>query len=269
MSATIRTRTRRLALAALALSLSATPLVGQRTEQEWLERCRSQSSRPTHCEVREYTLAAGAPLHLDARPNGGISLEGWDQNRVLVRARVQASAPTEAEAREIASAIEVRAEGARVSSRGPERMGNGRGWSVGYEVFVPRRSDVTAETRNGGISVAGVRGKLDLETANGGISLADVGGAVRGRTVNGGVSVRLDGAQWDGEGLELSTTNGGVSLALPEAYSADLRLSTVNGGVSGDLVGTVSRGTVESRLGAGGATLRISTTNGGIRVARR
>src|ERR1044071_666327 len=51
------------------------------------------------CEVREQTLApSGGTIAIDGRQNGGVSVKGWDKNEVLVRARVQTSAPTEAEA---------------------------------------------------------------------------------------------------------------------------------------------------------------------------
>ncbi|MFN7979262.1 MAG: hypothetical protein U0P30_14090 [Vicinamibacterales bacterium] len=43
---------------------------------------------------------------------------------------------------------------------------------------------------------------------------------MEGRTTNGGVQVRLGGSRWDGAGLSLETTNGGVTLRVPRDYSA-------------------------------------------------
>ena len=55
-----------------------------------------------NCEIREQTLAmSGAPIAIDGRQNGGIAVKGWDQNQVLVRARVQTGAPTAAEAADL------------------------------------------------------------------------------------------------------------------------------------------------------------------------
>src|SRR4026207_1638087 len=49
----------------------------------------------SNCEIREQTLApSGSAIAIDGRQNGGISVKGWDQNQILVRARVQAGAPT-------------------------------------------------------------------------------------------------------------------------------------------------------------------------------
>lgn len=261
---------RLLALSSVALALP-TRAPAQQESARWLEECRSQNGRPAHCEVRETTLPAGGSLQVDATPNGGVSVHGWDRNEVLVQARLRAQAPGEAEAREIASRVEVRAGGGRVSASGPEDLGSQRSWSVSYQVWVPRRTDLELQSQNGGLSVAGVRGELQLSTTNGGISLERVGGAVRGRTTNGGIRVRLEGSRWEGEGLELSTTNGGVSLAMPESYSASLHLSTVNGGVSGNIPVVRRRwtgGEVNATLGQGGPPIRITTTNGGLKVDR-
>ena len=59
-------------------------------------------------------------------------------------------------------------------------------------------------------------------------------GDVHGRTSNGGVDVDLDGATWQGEGLDVETSNGGVRLRMPEQYSARLEAGTVNGGINVD-----------------------------------
>jgi hypothetical protein len=34
-------------------------------------------------------------------------------------------------------------------------------------------------------------------------------GHVTGRTENGGIDVRLEGSEWQGEGLDVQTSNGG------------------------------------------------------------
>ena len=61
-----------------------------------------------------------------------------------------------------------------------------------------------------------VQRDLSLTTTNGGIRLDAVAGRVEGRTTNGGVDVRLDGQRWAGDGLELRTTNGAITLHVPQ-----------------------------------------------------
>ena len=84
-------------------------------------------------------------------------------------------------------------------------------------MLAPHEIDLSLKTTNGGLTVADVRGNLTLEATNGGISIEGVGGNVRGRTTNGGVTATLRGDAWDGAGLDLRTTNGGVRLpAFPK-----------------------------------------------------
>jgi len=223
------------------------------------------------CEVREQTLPASARLSVDGRQNGGVSVKGWSQSNVLVRAEVRAQARTEAEAQRIGSEVRILTDGGRVRAEGPS-VRDKEWWSVNYEVFVPHQTDLSLYAHNGGIAISDVRGDMEFDTVNGGVSLARLAGSVRGRTVNGGLSVQLEGDRWDGDGLDARTTNGGVSMVLPERYSAHLETGTVNGGMHIDFPVTV-QGSITKRLqvklGAGGATIRAVTTNGGVAIRQR
>lgn len=224
-----------------------------------------------HCEMREQTLApSGSMIVIDGRQNGGVSVKGWDQNQVFVRARVQTSAATAEEAAALARQITVETGGAKIHASGPETRKNYH-WSVSYEVFVPRRADLSVETHNGGISISEVNGKIDFNAMNGGVVLRKVGGAVRGSTTNGGLVVELTGDRWDGETLDVRTTNGGIVMSVPENYSAHLQTGTVNGNISVDFPVTV-QGQINKQLavnlGSGGPTVKAMTTNGGVRVKR-
>lgn len=236
--------------------------------------CRdNRNDRRGHaCEVRDTRMTApGSALTVDASPNGGIRIEAWDQADVLVRAVVQTWGDTDAEARDVLPQVRVTAAGGRVLTEGPDRDRD-RGWSVSYRIWAPRGTPLALTAHNGGISIHGMRGTSRLETTNGGITLDDVGGEVDGRTANGGVTVRLSGARWDGAGMRLETTNGGVNLTLPRDYSAALELSTVNGGFRSDLPIPVTdsrQRTLRTTLGSGGPLLAMRTTNGGVRIATR
>ena len=219
------------------------------------------------CEIREMTVPATGSLTVEGGPNGGIRVIGSDRRDVLVRAMVQAWGDDEDEARETAQQIVVQTDG-EIRAEGPERNGD-RGWSVGYEIFTPRDTDLMLETRNGGIVIEAVRGDLGFETTNGGVKLDDLAGNVLGRTTNGGVDVTLTGSTWDGDGFDVRTTNGGVRLRVPSEYSARLEASTTNGGVHIDFPVTVQGRIgreISTTLGAGGPLVRVGTTNGGVHV---
>jgi hypothetical protein len=219
--------------------------------------------------MRDLTMPAAGALTVDAGPNGGVSVTGENRRDVQVRARVQAWASDEAEAERIVSEVMIRSDGT-LKAEGPEQR-NRTGWSVSYEVLAPREIDLSLKSQNGGIAVTEVNGDLTLETVNGGISIEGAAGNVHGRTTNGGVTATLRGDAWDGAGLDLRTTNGGVRLRVPDDYSARLETRTVNGGIDIDFPVTVTGRIgkeISTTLGKGGALVRAETTNGHVRVSR-
>ncbi|MDB5235482.1 MAG: hypothetical protein JWR44_2475 [Hymenobacter sp.] len=104
---------------------------------------------------------------------------------------------------------------------------------------------------------------------NGGVSLASLGGQVTGRTVNGGLSITLTGNKWDGKGLDVETTNGGISWKLPKEYSAQFFTSTNMGSIRAGKPVTKTgfmNKELATSLGKGGVMVKAVTSNGGIRV---
>ena len=117
---------------------------------------------------------------------------------------------------------------------------------------------------------SGIDGKV-LYTFNG-----DSAGDVFGQTVNGGLHIELDGASWDGEALDVKTTNGGIDLEIPEHYGAELITGTVNGQLRTDLpidIPTTAGGRkakrLETMLNGGGPMIKLVTTNGGVSISER
>jgi hypothetical protein len=235
--------------------------------------CDNQGDRDraTHCETREDTIGGANPVDIDASPNGGIRIHGWDRGDVLVRSRIMASADTDAEARQIVSGIRIETAGGAIRAVGPDRSRDAN-WSVSFDVEVPRNAVLTLTTKNGGISIGDFGGSAKFHTTNGGITLANVGGDIRGETTNGGVTVDLIGDHWDGQGLDVETRNGGIRMTMPDHYSAALETSTTHGRISIDfpitVQGRIGR-ELTTTLGAGGARVRAVTTNGGVSIRRK
>lgn len=264
--------------AAVALSTTATMSQAQsrRSSDDW---CRDGSNgrRASHCEVRESTLQGVNPLDIDAGQNGGIHISGWDRGDVLVRAKIQTYAATEAEARSLASSVRIEATGTTVRAEGPSLRGQSRdydepSWSVSFDIQVPRTAMLSLRTINGGISIDDFHGTAKFKARNGGVSLSKVGGDISGETTNGGLSVNLEGDRWDGAGLDVETHNGGVRMTLPDNYSAVLDTGTVNGRVNIDFPVTIQgrlSDHITTTLGSGGAKIRAVTTNGGVTIRKR
>ena len=266
------TRSLRLVPALLLVLAGRAEAQQDRDAAEWLDDCRRGrwGDDERACDVREVTIPARGRLTVDGGQNGGISVLGWDRDEIRVVSRLQASARRGSDASALLDEIRI-VTGSEVRATGP-RTRDGESWGVSFTIYVPRRTDLSLDTHNGGIRIRDVDGAMRFRAVNGGVSLADIGGDVRGETQNGGLQVALAGSRWRGTGLDVRTQNGGVQLSLPERYDADLETGTVNGRFDIDIPITV-RGridrTIRTQLGAGGPPVRVMTTNGGVSVRRR
>ena len=237
---------------------------------------RGDRDRGHVCEVRDSRLPmpVGA-LTVDAAPNGGIRVEAWDQADVLVRAVVTAYGDDDAEAKALLPQVRVTAAGATVSAEGPSRTEGRRrsGWSVSFRIWAPQTDRAGAHrTQRRHLAHRHARRVALLHHQRRRHARTRSAAGSSARTRNGGVNVRLGGTRWEGEGLDLETTNGGVSLTIPSGYSAELETGTVNGGFRSEVPLTVQGRIdreVRATLGSGGPRLKVTTTNGGVRITQR
>jgi hypothetical protein len=259
----------------LAVSSGCVPLLAQlQDNSERLMTCANggnDGEHARHCEIREQTVPSIGRLSVDADRNGGATVKGWLRNEVLVRARVEARGENEGAATIMASRVMIDSSGGQVRATGPE-AGNNSWWSVSYEIFVPQVTDVTLKTHNGGLTISDVRGQIHFDAVNGGVHLKRVAGEVSGATVNGGIDVELTGAVGDWRQMELSTHNGGVTVAMPTHFSARIQAETGMGHIQSDFPlppnadGRARR--LDFDIGPGGPPIHITTGNGGIRLKR-
>lgn len=242
----------------------------ERADVGWCDEERGGRDSNRYCLALEGDFSDSGRVLIDGGMNGGVTVQGWNRDGVQVRAKVWANARTAARAEEIANEVRVRMDRGRLSADGPD-TGRRESWGVSWEVRVPSATDLAIETHNGGISVTDVTGRIEFQAVNGGVHLSGVGGDVVGETTNGGLHIELDGDRWQGEGLDVETTNGGVTIRVPSNYSAQLVTGTVNGGIDIDFPVMV-RGRIGRRLsvtlGEGGPTVRAVTTNGGVKIVR-
>jgi DUF4097 and DUF4098 domain-containing protein YvlB len=253
----------------MSVLMAAWPVAAQEKSLNCDSR-NHNSKQVTHCEMREQTVAYSGRLSVDAGVNGGVSVKGWDSGSVLVRSKVEASGDDDASAKAMVSQVMVNTSAGQVTATGPEQTKQ-HGWTVSYEVFVPRQADLALKANNGGIAISDVRGNITFDTMNGGVTLKRLAGDVEGKTMNGGVTVELAGARWDGTKLDARTTNGGVNVSMPEGYSAHFETATVNGhlnlGFPMTVHGEIGQKVVAD-VGSGGPTIHVETLNGGVNVKK-
>src|SRR5262249_50796892 len=111
----------RLALVFVALISLAAPLRAQmRDNRDPQLNCNNNGDRDRahSCEVRETTLGPSASLQVQPSHNGGLTVKGWAQNAILVRARIDAWAESDGEARTVASQVSVETTGGQIRATG-------------------------------------------------------------------------------------------------------------------------------------------------------
>lgn len=264
MTLNTHSRTRALALAAL-LALAAAGGAAAETVEKTLQK--------------DYPLAAGGEVHVE-NTNGAIVVESWNRPEVRVRATKKVRAASAEAAAEAMERLRVRVETGsallRISTARRDfddgflawLRGQGVHASVSYHLTVPRGVRLVAETVNGAVTFDGVDGDFRASTTNGGIKVADARGRLDASTTNGSISADMAEVAPDAD-LEFGTTNGSVTISLPDDVRADLRLRTTNGGISVDLpveVSERSRRRLDGTLNGGGGLLRVQTTNGSIKI---
>lgn len=261
-------------IASFLMATGAVPLFAQMQnnmdKQMTCDNGRYNADRARHCDIREQTLPSIGRLSVEGH-NGGATVKGWLQNSVLVRARVESSAETQGEADSIASRVAIDTSGGQIRSTGPDNLDNS-GWSVSYEVFVPQNTNLSVTTHNGEVAISDVRGQIHFDAHNGAVSLKRVAGEVGGSTHNGEIHVELMGSRWDGQQLDASTYNGGITMSVPDGYSAHVQAETTRGRIQADfpitVSGEVKPGRMDANLGAGGSLIHLATHNGEVTLKR-
>jgi len=224
----------------------------------------SLSARDTLEETR--ALEAGGRFELE-NTNGRIELDTWDREEVRIRAERRASSERRLE--EIEIRIEGEGDRVRVVTRLPSSSFLG-GAEVAYHVTVPRRARVDIDSVNGRVSLVGVEGEVKASTVNGRVELEGAPSAVEASTVNGRIEARYFHAAGSGR-HRFATTNGRVTVCLPEDAEGRFEVDTVNGRVRSDLPleieGRISK-RIRDRIGGGDAAYSLETVNGSVRICR-
>jgi DUF4097 and DUF4098 domain-containing protein YvlB len=131
--------------------------------------------------------------------------------------------------------------------------------------------DLTGGTVNGKIEVTGVKGIVEVHTTNGEIHLASIDGSAEAGTTNGAVEAELKRLT-PGSAVQLTTTNGDVTIALPGDLKADVDAITTNGRVRVDFPlttqGDISSKKIRGTIAGGGTPISLRTTNGNIAITK-
>ena len=224
-------------------------------------------------------LAAGARLKVQ-NLKGSVQVEAWDGSEVVFTGAFKPNDRGE-QARVV---FEPGQDGLVVRGEFPGH-GNAEGDEVPscrMTLKVPRQAFLDLETVNGSVVVSGFAAPVRCETSNGAIEAEDLGQGLSAKAVNGALALKrvngriqasttngavygkaLDGK---GEGIEIRTINGAVSLSKVKLEGSVLA-TTGNGqlsvGTDGAIKADVAKHRVEATFPGKGA-VQVSTMNGGL-----
>ncbi len=231
-----------------------------------------------------YPLAPEGIIHLE-NVNGDITIKAWDRSEVALEAEKQAK--NDEELQQIKLLIS--SSNWNVNGRSTSKLtiktqfpkahlgflSFGHGSSTGsvrYRLMVPAGARLDKiDSVNSDITVAGVRGSVELETVNGRITATGLAADARLESVNGSLSAEfasLDGVQK----VKLDSVNGRASVVLPKGAGARIDADSVNGGVSIDqavTLGKIHRHSLTGQIGSGGPDISLETVNGGISIKEK
>ena len=217
--------------------------------------------------------------------NGSVQLSRTSDNSVALHMTKRVTGPDEAECeRRLADiTIAVTDTGGMVGVFVDLPTGQAYNYGVEIEARLPlglrtdigtSNGDITAAdftdemkfaTTNGTIDAGNVVGTVDASTTNGRISLDGIAGSVKATNSNGTIDVET--ALPDSGFCRLASTNGSVTLRIPESTSARVYASTTNGEIRRNslvIAGNIGRQEIDGRLGDGRGDINITTTNGDV-----
>jgi DUF4097 and DUF4098 domain-containing protein YvlB len=158
------------------------------------------------------------------------------------------------------------------------------------EIHMPREGRVNLRTSDGSIRLANFRGVMDLQSSDGAVEVEGVDGALQAHTSDGHIKIagrfdllqlsssdgRIEARALAGSTISsswnLHSSDGSVTLQLPEAFAADVELHTGDGHISLELPvsvrGQLGHNDIHGKLNGGGNLLTIHTGDGSIRLER-
>ncbi|MGB7847918.1 MAG: hypothetical protein WBL63_20065 [Candidatus Acidiferrum sp.] len=237
-------------------------------------------------EERTITRSEASTLRVIAESNGGIQVQGWDQDTYSVTLCKAAEAGSDADS--LLSKIHLTFQSGELGVAGP---GSHDRWSAHILIRAPKAAsldlhvnngplslhhvdgNLRIRAENGPISVTDCTGELDLNSHNGPVTLEGNSGKQSIHTENGPVRLSLSGDSWNGSGIEAHATNGPVTLQIPSGYKSGVILESdghaplqCHADVCSEARKTWDDDRKRIEFGAGPTLVRVSTVNGPVSV---
>jgi Putative adhesin len=237
-------------------------------------------------EERTITKAEAPILRVHAEANGGLYVQGWDNDSYSVTLCKATEQGPDAESTLSQVHLALNAGDLRVSAPSLNEH-----WAAHIFIRAPKAStleldahngpvtlshvdgNLKARVDNGPVTIAGCSGELDLSAHNGPVTLKENSGKQIVHAENGPMSLALSGDSWDGAGLDARSTNGPVTLVVPSGYKSGVLLESDGNGPFQCHASVCSEGrktwdedVKRVEFGSGPTLVHISTVNGPVSV---
>jgi hypothetical protein len=237
-------------------------------------------------EERTISLAEAPTLRVEAHANGGLQVEGWDQESYRVALCKAAESGTDAEG--LLSQVHLTFQNGRLGVSGPS---NGDHWAAHLLIHAPKAASLDLSVKNGPMDLSDLSGKLTVHGVNGPITVTNCAGELHLTAKNGPVTLDgnsgkqtveaengpldllLAGKAWSGDGLEAHSQNGPVTLRIPEGYQSGVVVESEGHSPFQCRASVCSKGRKtwddehkRIEFGSGPAVVHVSTVNGPVSV---
>lgn len=244
-----------------------------------------------YIKEQTYPFSYARALKVAMPPVGTLHIEGGARRNILIQSKITVEGDTEADLEALSTSIgylinqdnmtwQLISVGPQIKLNKKEKK-QAKGiasrlaklpYRIDYFVRVPEYIDLEIEHYEGDVILANLFGTVQLNSQKGKITLAGLSGTVIGRVILGEVRVDLAGRSWRGTGIDFQMGAGNINLYLPNPYSVDLSLVGSDPldvqypirREEGQPTDTPFGNTLDTRLGAGGATLKFKTQVGRI-----
>ncbi len=208
--------------------------------------------------------------------NGSVRLDGAETNVARLTFIERGRGQDDAAAREVLNGIRLVERGDADRYEYVMRSGQSARSEVDVRGTVPRSTTLQIEFQSGAVALSGVEGPIDVDHESGNVQIAGAAAGVRVAIRNGSIQLGLRQLPADAQ-VNLQTSNGDLTLAVPSSASAQLTAQTQAGSINVQDVQFASRrltpqgagARFEAQLGAGNATVELQTENGSITFRSR
>lgn len=216
----------------------------------------SFSAQVNDQEQRELSLEGVERIKVRTSQEGGLSVRGWNRSNARLIICRYAVASSKAHAMRVLDSITIGSRNGEIAAYGPEIDGT-QAWWVNMILYVPRKAAIDIDSKNGGVAIRNMNGRVTAHATTGGISVAQSTGRYKITTISGGITLdRVSGF------VDASSRDGAIALKVAGNEPPRVEAKTAEAGrINCQLrnCGSSNASRTQLRIGDGVPDIRLNT----------